>query len=276
MNKHFNVKEIAAALTGCGAMEAETILKTRVIPKIHKSRGNNVNLHKMKKIFAMLIAVIGFGISANAQDIIVTKEGKKIDAVVLEIELEVVKYKYFDNQNGPTISMRKSDIASIIYQNGSVEVFNTQTSTPTSYSTSDLRSEFDRIGTDDELMLIFLKKNNFQKHYNDFLSACKKRRSGANLLSVGIGLFVGGAVWVGISFIDIDNFYWMAYTGYAFMGVGHVLTIVSIPVSASAGARKKAIKNNFARENFGTSCYTYQPTLNFNFTGNGFGMTLNF
>ena len=39
---------------------------------------------------------------------------------------------------------------------------------------------------------------------------------------------------------------------------------------------KKAIKNDFAREKFGTSGYTYQPTLNFNFTGNGFGMTLNF
>ena len=36
-------------------------------------------------------------------------------------------------------------------------------------------------------------------------------------------------------------------------------------------------KNNFARENFGASGYTYyQPTLDFGCTGDGLGMALKF
>ena len=61
--------------------------------------------------------------------------------------------------------------------------------------------------------------------------------------------------------------------GYGLISAGEIMIIASIPVSAVAGAKKKSIKNNFAREQFGV---TYQPTLNFNFTGNGFGLTLKF
>jgi len=41
MSKVFNSNKVAAANQG-GAMEADTILKTRAILKSHKSRGNNL------------------------------------------------------------------------------------------------------------------------------------------------------------------------------------------------------------------------------------------
>jgi hypothetical protein len=60
------------------------------------------------------------------------------------------------------------------------------------------------------------------------------------------------------------------------MGYGVFLLTLSIPVSASAGARKHAIKNNFAREYFGIENYTYQPKLNFGSTLNGIGLIVTF
>ena len=68
----------------------------------------------------------------------------------------------------------------------------------------------------------------------------------------------------------------MFIAGDVLLGVGGTFTIISIPVSAVAGVRKRIIKNDFAREKFGIDSYTYHPTLNFNFTGNGFGVALNF
>ena len=62
-----------------------------------------------------------FGLSA--QDIIVTKDSRKIEAKVTEVNIDVVKYKVFANQDGPTYTILKSDIATIIYQNGNVEAF---------------------------------------------------------------------------------------------------------------------------------------------------------
>ena len=278
MFKKNNVNE-AAANKRKAAMEQKPFQK----------RGNRNTIRMgnfcgMRKFLTLSFFTLLTFVTVNAQDIIITKEGKKIDAVVLEIELDVVKYKYFDNQIGPTISIRKSDIASIVYQNGSVEVFNSQTPTPTPHNeySSELKTEFDRIGTDDELMLIFFQKNNFIKQYNDFESACKMRKSGKTLLGVGLGFSSTGLIIMLMGIIDVNNGnaniggVGAMITGGVLEGIGNVLTIVSIPVSASAGARKKAIKNNFAREKFGVSGYTYQPTLNFDCTGNGFGLTLKF
>jgi len=60
------------------------------------------------------------------------------------------------------------------------------------------------------------------------------------------------------------------------MIVGEALIIASIPVSITAGVRKKGVKNDFAKEYFGIDGYTYQPKLNFGATSNGLGLTFKF
>ena len=65
-------------------------------------------------------------------------------------------------------------------------------------------------------------------------------------------------------------------TGTALIITGGTSTIGSIIVYAVAGNRKKAIKDDFAREYFGVTGYTYQPNLNFGTTANGIGLILNF
>ncbi len=65
-----------------------------------------------------------------AQDVIVMKNGDELNAVVLEVGTESVKYKKYDNQQGPTYSIDKADVFMIRYENGSKDVFNTQKEEP--------------------------------------------------------------------------------------------------------------------------------------------------
>jgi len=63
---------------------------------------------------------------ASAQDIITLKNGEEIKAVVTEIELNVIKYKKFDNQTGPAYTVSKADVFMIKYENGTKDVFDYQ------------------------------------------------------------------------------------------------------------------------------------------------------
>ncbi|WP_026463268.1 hypothetical protein [Adhaeribacter aquaticus] len=76
----------------------------------------------MRKIL-LLFFFIFFSYAANAQDIIIKKNGDEIQAKVLEIEVNVVKYKRFDNLTGPTISVLKNELFMIKYENGTKETF---------------------------------------------------------------------------------------------------------------------------------------------------------
>jgi len=227
----------------------------------------------MKKSLLILIAVIGFGIIVNAQDVILKQDGSKIKAKVLEITEQQVKYKDFDFQDGPTRNINISEIFMIMYENGQEEVFSNQKSISTPQG-SELQAEFYKIGTNDSEMLKFFKRNNFVRYSTDFEAACRMREAGKGLLGAGLISTVAGGIFMVIGFLE--NNYGMAISGCALAGTGEILIIVSIPVSAVAGAKKKAIKNEFAREKFSIYSNLSQPTLNFGCIGNGLGISLKF
>jgi hypothetical protein len=58
-----------------------------------------------------------------AQDTIVTREAKQISAWVFEVNGAEVRYKNFDNVEGPTYTLLKSKLVSIKYQTGKLETF---------------------------------------------------------------------------------------------------------------------------------------------------------
>lgn len=60
----------------------------------------------------------------QAQDQLFKRDNSKLNVKILEINQTEIKYKLFDYQDGPTIILNKNDVALIIYQNGSHEVFN--------------------------------------------------------------------------------------------------------------------------------------------------------
>lgn len=56
-------------------------------------------------------------------DLIIKRDSSKIEALILEVEDLVVKYKKYSDQDGPTFSVAKKAIASIVYGNGEIENF---------------------------------------------------------------------------------------------------------------------------------------------------------
>jgi len=90
----------------------------------------------MKKMLLILVTAIGFGMIANAQDIILKRDGTEIKAKVLETTDQVIKYKEFDFQDGPTRNINKSEVFRITYSNGKIELFNKNVSSSKRQSTS--------------------------------------------------------------------------------------------------------------------------------------------
>lgn len=82
----------------------------------------------MKKLLFKVILVLSFIFLTNltfTQDIIVLKNGDEIKSKVLEVTPDLIKYKNWENQEGPTYSKSKSEIFMIKYSNGSKDVFAT-------------------------------------------------------------------------------------------------------------------------------------------------------
>ena len=225
-------------------------------------------------VFMMLL-----GFSSTAQDLILKHDGIEIKAKVLEITDQHIKYKDFDFQNGPIRNINISDVFMITYKNGQKEIFNEQTSTEKNHtvSSSDLKKEFDLIGSNDQAMLNFFIKNNFPEYYDRFASACHQRSTGRALQGTGVGLTVLGIATEIVGSINrATPDATCMIVGCSLVVIGEGLIIASIPVSITAGARKRMIKNDFAQEHFGIEDYTYQPKLNFGSTSNGVGLIFSF
>jgi hypothetical protein len=84
----------------------------------------------MKKIFLLFFTIILLAFSAKSQDTIVQMDEQQIAAKVLEITPEFVKYKKFNNLDGPLVSILKGQVYMIKYENGTHEVLNKKTITP--------------------------------------------------------------------------------------------------------------------------------------------------
>jgi hypothetical protein len=66
----------------------------------------------------------------SAQDIIILKSGDEIKSMVTEVLSDQIKYKKFENQQGPSYQMEKSKVFMIRYANGTKDIFNQTQSKP--------------------------------------------------------------------------------------------------------------------------------------------------
>jgi len=99
-------------------METGDHFKNGASPKSQTSRGNTI-----QRSFLIFAAICISAASAFAQDVITKKNGDEIQALVQEIGDLEVKYKKFDNPNGPNYTLKKEEIFMIKYANGSRDVF---------------------------------------------------------------------------------------------------------------------------------------------------------
>jgi hypothetical protein len=83
---------------------------------------HNLKFKKMKKTLLSLFALFSV-IMCQAQDVLTKRNGEEIQVKVLEIDLNEIKYKRFDNLEGPVIAILKSDVFMITYENGTKTVF---------------------------------------------------------------------------------------------------------------------------------------------------------
>jgi hypothetical protein len=61
--------------------------------------------------------------TVNAQDKIYLKSGENINAKILEVNLNDIKYKKYTNQEGPLYAILKDNIHMVIYENGETDFF---------------------------------------------------------------------------------------------------------------------------------------------------------
>jgi len=96
----------------------------------------------MKKTIFLLVTGILISLGAFSQDVLTKKTGEDILAKIIEVTISEVKYKKFDNQNGPIFSILKSDLLLIRYENGTKDIFNeVKKSETTKSATDDLYAE---------------------------------------------------------------------------------------------------------------------------------------
>jgi hypothetical protein len=80
----------------------------------------------MRQFYIITAAFLFFGgvFSVNAQDLIVLRDGNTIEAKVIEISPSGIRYRRFDNLEGPTIVVPAANVYSIKYENGTAELIN--------------------------------------------------------------------------------------------------------------------------------------------------------
>lgn len=162
-------------------------------------------------------------ISAFSQDIILTTSATEINAKVLEINEETIKYKKFDYQDGPTFTIKKTDVVGIRYQNGTIELFqdtpqNREESSPSPAETGGIIQQFP------------IRNNNRQPSSTERKYPDMKRFFIYAGVSFPIGRFEKMSYGAGITPL------WTIVDNYGGAKIGGVLNVKGrIPVSKNLG-----------------------------------------
>lgn len=134
-----------------------------------------------KQLFIIISLLFVAGI-AMAQDVIVKKDGSTIPSKVEEINNTDIKYKKWGNLDGPLYSISRTEVVVINYQNGEIEVIQSNTNQSSDVNSIigiNRKSEMERSGRDleidghelsDEEVLALVGPEN----YETYLSARKQ------------------------------------------------------------------------------------------------------
>jgi len=262
----------------------------------------------MKKLISLL-ALSFWAINAlMAQDVIVKKDGTTVISKVLKVTDQTVEYKNWSNLEGPTYTVSLDKIATINYQNGSIDRFELKEETETTgqaiptpklyttpnnqYSITPPRKLYREgnglydIDTHHELSYEELRAILPPKGLGEY-------SQGAELMSpnnrtwfiidswVGVGTAIASVVsFIGI--IKTPDPKTAQYNYVAFLGFG----ITSAGFIIGASKRKKAISQGetyldsvVKKYNNGTyrvNDHAFAPTLSISPTHNGLGFVVSF
>lgn len=173
----------------------------------------------MNKIVLLLLLAV---MKIQAQDTLCYRNGEKKPVKVLEIGLNEVKYARLDNLTGPTYVIYKSELNSIVYNNGSIDKFGDASNTNPAVSqapSAPLKSAIPAYVPQDKIVMTksrmyyhgkWLSEHRFEKMIHgiqegdkqvrlkesyDLMVMYKRKQHGFNTMGLVVGL---GAPVIGI------------------------------------------------------------------------------
>ena len=157
----------------------------------------------MKSILTILIFVVCSSINLFAQDIITLTNGDEIKAQVIEINITEISYKKFENLQGPTYKVLKSEVFKIKYPNGNQDIITSLENNSARVNiTKDNKLKFndrfrfymDNVPYSFSEVETLMKQKNNAKAIDLFRSGVSNKKKYKPLTFVGLGLGIGGLV----------------------------------------------------------------------------------
>lgn len=168
----------------------------------------------MKKIYTIVLLTV-LALSAAAQDTITFRNGDELRVKVTEVSDFQIKYKLWNNQNGPVYTKNVSDIFMVKYEGGHKDVFNqTQPAQQQSPAANNFNygsvmdvSRGELVLNGRELSDAEVKGIFGQAGYETWATARKQRSAGRTWIIVGAIDAVVGGVLIGITdAADLEEF----------------------------------------------------------------------
>ena len=224
---------------------------------------------------------------AMAQDIIVTKDAKRIEAKIQEVSSTEIKYKKFTYQDGPVFVLSIADVNSILFENGDVQVYNEQPAqtqpapaekatpqpvqsqpVPTAVEKEDegkavanvmekhgdfymLKQGNTTTRMDKQAYLRFIQ-NNCPEAWQRYLQGNKLWKAGWGLLGAGIGveMLIGVPLFcVGYADLYTDAYYGGYYSNSAYAKMAAGTAFITIGSLMEAGSIPLLIVGGIRRNN---------------------------
>ena len=246
----------------------------------------------MKKVLTLMVALLT-AFNLFAADIIVTRDARRIEAKILEVSSTEIKYKEADNLEGPTFVLTSAEINTIIYNNGTVKVFDQPQQAPAQQSYNnynagsnkpafnglpiDKRDDYYYMGdqrmTEDQYF-DFIKQN-CQVAWESYQKGSLLWKQGWALFGVGMGVLIPGAALYSIGIVERAEELWIP--GAVFLSSGCILTTASVPCLIVGGI-KKYNSHNVYNDNCASRQQAFTTPITFGITSgaNGVGVALNF
>lgn len=217
----------------------------------------------MKKFLLLsFLACILASVSANAQDVIVKTDNSTILSKVEEISAESIKYRKWDNLDGPVYVLNISEVISINYSNGTMETFKGKTNSNIEVKTATTKpvSSIGNPGVTTENNIDFLRRDDLLRQARGYkIGSIVCITAGiATFLITGIPYLVGtgseGAMIAGAC----------VGVGIASIG-GGILSGISMRLKNEAYEIAKAdiMEMKLGDTNaYASLCSTYNPVMN--------------
>ena len=155
------------------------------------SRRKKERKSPMKKL-SIIIVLLCASLVSIAQDVIVKKDGTTIQSKVMEINGNEIRYKKWSNQEGPMYSISRSEVNSINYQNGEVELITSGTDVKQSLGLTNgrmIRDGRDLVLNGRELTAEEVRELVGEQNYQTYLGARKQ---------IGVGRAFTPVFWVSL------------------------------------------------------------------------------